>query len=71
MITMEPLSPELHIEFIYQPLPPDQVRWYSYKAAYEVKGDERKAGRGPRAPARHPCAAGQARRPLAAPSHPG
>ncbi len=31
-------SPELHIEFCYSPLPPEDVHWYSYRAAFDVKG---------------------------------
>lgn len=29
-----PPSPELHIEWVYSPLPPADVRWYSYRAAW-------------------------------------
>ena len=29
-----PPSPELHIEWLYSPLAPEAVRWYSYRAAW-------------------------------------
>lgn len=37
------LSPEVHIEWLYSPLSPKCVRWYSYRAAYDPKGTRRAA----------------------------
>ena len=31
-------SPEVHIEFVYAPLSPESVRWFSYRAPYDIKG---------------------------------
>lgn len=31
-------SPDVHIEWVYSPLAPESVRWYSYRAAYDPKG---------------------------------
>lgn len=30
-------SPDVHIEWVYSPLAPESVRWYSYRAAYDPK----------------------------------
>ncbi len=32
------VSPDVHIEWVYSPLPSESVRWYSYRAVYDPKG---------------------------------
>lgn len=32
------VSPDVHIEWVYSPLAPESVRWYSYRAVYDPKG---------------------------------
>lgn len=34
---MDPGSPELYIEFVYAPVAPEAVRWYSYRAPWDAR----------------------------------